>query len=83
MKIVIALGGNAILRKGENFKDLGRHVKEVCKKIKKISRGNKIIITSGNGSEIGYLLLQNDNLYRKRILIVYNCLLFAFVLDNN
>ena len=60
MKIIIALGGNAILRKGENFKDLGRHVKEVCKKIKKISRGNKIIITSGNGSEIGYLLLQNE-----------------------
>jgi len=68
MKIVIALGGNAILKKGEkqDYFTLINNIKKTCKNIVPIIKNNTILITHGNGSEIGYLLLQNE-IARKQI----------------
>ena len=62
MKIVIALGGNAILKKGEKqtYSTLIKNIKRTCKNIVPIIRNNKVVATFGNGPEIGYLLLQNE-----------------------
>ena len=68
MKIVIALGGNAILQKGEkqNYSTLINNIKKTCKNIIPIIKNNTILITHGNGSEIGFLLLQNE-IARKKV----------------
>ena len=61
MKIVIALGGNAVLKKGDNgeieeqIKNIKKTAKEIAKLIKK---GHKIIITHGNGPQVGNLFIQ-------------------------
>ena len=62
MKIVIALGGNAIIKKNEKqtYSNLINNIKKTCKQIVPIIKNNKVLITHGNGSEIGYLALQNE-----------------------
>lgn len=62
MKIVIALGGNAIIKKGETqtYSNLINNIKKTCKQIIPIIKNNKILISHGNGSEVGFLLLQNE-----------------------
>ena len=60
--IVIALGGNSLLKKGEEetASNLIKNIKEACKSIAPIVRKYNVVITHGNGPEIGYLLLQNE-----------------------
>ncbi len=62
MKIVIALGGNAILKKGEKqtYSTLIKNIHKTCNKIIRILKNNKVVITHGNGPEIGFLALQNE-----------------------
>ncbi len=62
MKIVIALGGNALLKKGEKqtYHNLINNIKRTCKNIVPIIKKHKVVITHGNGPEIGYLALQNE-----------------------
>ncbi len=62
MKIVIALGGNAIIKKGEKetYENLLKNIKDSCKSVVKIIKKNQIVITHGNGPEVGNLLLQNE-----------------------
>ncbi len=62
MKIVIALGGNAILQKGEKqtYSNLIKNIENTCEKIIPIIKHNNVIITHGNGPEIGYLAIQNE-----------------------
>src|SRR3990167_7944884 len=62
MKIVIALGGNAIIKKGEKqtYSNLINNIKKTCKQIVPVLKKNKVLITHGNGSEIGYLAIQNE-----------------------
>ncbi len=62
MKIVIALGGNAILQKGEkqSYSTLLKNIKKTCKQIIPIIKNNKVVITHGNGPQVGYLALQNE-----------------------
>ena len=57
--IVIALGGNAILRKGEKgtVEDQWRNISNASRKIVDLySRGYSIIVTHGNGPQVGNLL---------------------------
>ncbi|MAG47830.1 carbamate kinase [archaeon] len=60
--IIIALGGNALIKKGEKHtsRNLVKNISKVCKNIIPIIKDNKTIISHGNGPEIGYLLLQNE-----------------------
>ena len=62
MKIVIALGGNAIIKKGEKqtYSTLIKNIRKTCKIIIPLIKNNKVVITFGNGPEIGMLALQNE-----------------------
>jgi len=61
--IVIALGGNALLQRGQkgSFDDQYRNVKGTVAKIADlIERGYKIVLTHGNGPQVGATLLRHE-----------------------
>ncbi len=63
MKIVLALGGNALLAKGQKgtADEQRENVSKTCKVISKIiSDGHELVITHGNGPQVGNLLIQQD-----------------------
>jgi carbamate kinase len=61
--LLIALGGNALIRKGqegtivEQFENLQVPIRQIAR----LSREYKIIITHGNGPQVGNLLLQQES----------------------
>ncbi len=62
-RIVIALGGNALLQKGERgtAQEQFRNARNTAEKIADlIEIGYDIVITHGNGPQVGALLIQND-----------------------
>ena len=61
-KIVIALGGNAILKKGEKetYSKLSSNINKTFNNLLPVLKNNRILITFGNGPEIGYLAIQNE-----------------------
>ena len=62
MKIVIALCGNALLKRGEHMtaENQRENVKTACAQIARVYDGNQLIITHGNGPQVGLLALQNN-----------------------
>jgi carbamate kinase len=60
MRIVIALGGNALLRRGEapEIATQRHNVRIAAAAIAPIARRHEIVITHGNGPQIGLLALQ-------------------------
>jgi carbamate kinase len=61
--IVIALGGNALLKRGQKgtFDDQYQNVKGTVAKVADlIERGHKIVLTHGNGPQVGATLLRHD-----------------------
>lgn len=60
MRIVIALGGNALLRRGEPLTAANQrqNVKVACEQIAKIYPNNELVIAHGNGPQVGLLALQ-------------------------
>lgn len=62
MRIVIALGGNALLERGqegtakEQMKNVGRAIES----LKEIIEHNEVVITHGNGPQVGNLLIQQN-----------------------
>ncbi|MEA4846332.1 MAG: carbamate kinase [Clostridiaceae bacterium] len=61
--IVIALGGNAILKKGESGtkEQQESNIRETCRQlIWFIQQGYRIVITHGNGPQVGNIILQNE-----------------------
>ena len=60
MRIVIALGGNALLRRGEplSAENQRQNVRIACEQIAKIYPSNELVITHGNGPHVGLLALQ-------------------------
>ena len=61
MLVVIALGGNALLRRGEPLDaDLQRaNVKVAAEAIAEVARDHRVVLTHGNGPQVGLLALQN------------------------
>lgn len=61
MRILVALGGNALLRRGEAMTSENQrtNIKIAAQGLAKIAKGNELIITHGNGPQIGLLALQN------------------------
>jgi carbamate kinase len=61
--MLVALGGNALIRKGEQgtiqqqFKNLAVPIRQIAK----LSQEYRIIITHGNGPQVGNLLLQQES----------------------
>lgn len=60
MRIVIALGGNALLKRGEPMTaDVQRrNVRIACEAIAPVALGNQLVISHGNGPQVGLLALQ-------------------------
>ncbi|WP_349746588.1 carbamate kinase [Pseudomonas frederiksbergensis] len=60
MRIVIALGGNALLRRGEPMTadNQRANIRIATEQIAKIHPGNQLVIAHGNGPQIGLLSLQ-------------------------
>src|ERR1700736_634983 len=60
MRILVALGGNALLRRGEPMKaDAQRaNVQIAAVSLAAIYTGNELVITHGNGPQVGLLALQ-------------------------
>jgi carbamate kinase len=59
-KIVVALGGNALLQRGEPPTAAVQrgHAKEAMAAIARLARDNEVIVTHGNGPQVGLLALQ-------------------------
>jgi carbamate kinase len=62
MKIVIALGGNALLRRGDpmTMQVQRRNVKIAAEAIAPLAAGHSIVVVHGNGPQVGLLSLQAE-----------------------
>ncbi|MGM0603443.1 MAG: carbamate kinase [Bacillota bacterium] len=63
MRLTIALGGNAILRPGEkgSYSEQFANVYSTCRQIGLLAlRGHEIIVTHGNGPQVGNILIQQE-----------------------
>ncbi len=61
-KILIAFGGNALLRNGDDstFESQLKRATEAFERISDVILDNQVIITHGNGPQVGNILLQNE-----------------------
>ncbi|HEU5252047.1 MAG TPA: carbamate kinase [Solirubrobacterales bacterium] len=62
MRIVLALGGNALLRRGERASapNQQRNVETAATAIAAVAEEHEVILTHGNGPQVGLLALQNE-----------------------
>jgi carbamate kinase len=60
MRIVVALGGNAILQRGQPMtaENQRANIRAAAQRIAAIAPGNNIVIAHGNGPQVGLLALQ-------------------------
>lgn len=61
MRIVIALGGNALLRRGEDMtaENQRKNIQIAVKSLAPIVENNEVVISHGNGPQVGLLSLQS------------------------
>ena len=61
MRVVVALGGNALLKRGEEptAQNQRRNVRTACRSLAPLAEGNQLVITHGNGPQVGLLALQS------------------------
>lgn len=64
MLVVIAVGGNALLRRGEPFEAETQRTNaaSAARVIAQIARGHDVVVTHGNGPQVGLLALQSESL---------------------
>src|SRR5579859_3951297 len=60
MRILIALGGNALLRRGEpmTMSHQIANIRRAAQQIARLADGNQLVIAHGNGPQVGLLALQ-------------------------
>jgi carbamate kinase len=60
MRIVIALGGNALLQRGQPMtaENQRANIRVAAERIAEVAQGNEIVIAHGNGPQVGLLSLQ-------------------------
>lgn len=60
MRIVIALGGNALLRRNQPMTAANQraNIRLACEHIARVAPGNEVVIAHGNGPQVGLLALQ-------------------------
>lgn len=63
MRIVIALGGNALLQRGQALSAENQlaSIRAAAIQLASVARGHDVLITHGNGPQIGLLALQGEN----------------------
>lgn len=61
MRVVIALGGNALLRRGQPMSERNQreNVKSAARSLAQVAREYQVVITHGNGPQVGLLALQS------------------------
>ncbi|MDO9632903.1 MAG: carbamate kinase [Humidesulfovibrio sp.] len=61
MRIVVALGGNALLRRGEDLSAENQfaNIQRAAKQLALVEVGNELVLTHGNGPQVGLLALQS------------------------
>ena len=61
MKVVVALGGNALLQRGEppDSEIQAHHVEAAVRALAPVARDHEMVITHGNGPQIGLLALES------------------------
>lgn len=62
MRIVVALGGNALLKRGEPLtaENQRRNMREAAGQIAAIAKGHELVLVHGNGPQVGLLALEAD-----------------------
>lgn len=62
MRIVVALGGNALLRRGEPAEAAvqRRNVERAAKAVADVAAAHEVVLTHGNGPQVGLLALQSE-----------------------
>jgi carbamate kinase len=62
MRLVVALGGNALLRRGEPAEAATQwtRVREAASALAAVAREHELVITHGNGPQVGLLALEAD-----------------------
>jgi carbamate kinase len=60
VRIVIALGGNALLRRGQPMTadNQRANIRSAAERIAEIAEGNELVVAHGNGPQVGLLALQ-------------------------
>jgi carbamate kinase len=62
-RVVVALGGNALLRRGEEdtFENLYRSARLAAERVADIAAtGREVVVTHGNGPQVGRILIQQE-----------------------
>ncbi len=62
MRVVVALGGNALLRRGERAEaeTQRRHVRETAAALAALAASSELVVTHGNGPQVGLLALEAE-----------------------
>ena len=60
--LIVALGGNALIRKGEEgtIKQQFENLKLPMRQIAELSKKYNVLVTHGNGPQVGSLMLQQE-----------------------
>ncbi|MBK7973453.1 MAG: carbamate kinase [Deltaproteobacteria bacterium] len=68
MKVVAALGGNALARRGEplSVSTQRAHVRDAARALAPIAREHALVVTHGNGPQVGLLALQANAVSESR-----------------
>ena len=63
MLVVIALGGNALIQRGQapEAEIQRQNIQRAAKAIATIAREHQVVVTHGNGPQVGLLALQGEN----------------------
>ena len=63
MRIVVALGGNALLRRGQPMtaEQQRENVRAAAVSLAPLASGNELVVSHGNGPQVGLLALQAEN----------------------
>src|SRR4029453_11433150 len=62
VRVVVALGGNALLRRGQELSAENQRVnaRAACKALAPVALEHELVISHGNGPQVGLLALQGD-----------------------
>jgi carbamate kinase len=62
MRVVVALGGNALLRRGEPMtaQNQRANIRAACQSLAPLATGHELVISHGNGPQVGLLALQGS-----------------------
>jgi carbamate kinase len=62
MRVVVALGGNALLRRGEPLtaENQRSNARAACKALAPVAREHELVVSHGNGPQVGLLALQGS-----------------------